>query len=788
MTDSNINPVRSKPVQNDIVGKVEPGAIGNGAPLMELMQGKLPPKVTLIDEDAGVLNEAIGLAIKLSVANQKNVSAIHQKRFQQALNNLIGLQNNLKAKTYLFNADVRSPEDYLVGFNYGENIGLSVELMHRLYSISTKRLAQYIFHECVPEKGIISERDDHRAIYNEIQSAIFGQDEVVALKKDLRKFIDNRTVATLMFQEQDRKKHKLLELLANYQNFPWGGASKEASFINQCSSSIEEFGAFLETNNAEASAFMNSLLQGSLEPSLQKNFETFLKYAIFDYSKEKHIADFNHDIRGLKVLYAFRRAFAAAFFRVAEKDFETAETWFFCMLREAYNKNIIFRCFITSVDSINHDIAYQLMSSKQCPVEMRISGVKILDRVSVAVLKGETILALRKKLNLPDIPKDAVLRILSLKIEDFNSMMNYGLVREFLGIESIVNYEFDFLTSYEHLMVKVKSDFPHLSNGLKEKLNDLVHYMVYDFQLQEKNDYGITSEEIRQLRANNKDRGDQVAIACKEIFGFLSQQVPRDNVATNQLYLDVLKFLNDNSRHWQFSEPLKLMMEDAEKRLPKKASKDEQGAQVPEDMPVRAQVFKTNLTRILAEYPDQVFFMGIETDIGESQKAQIMPVYKAIDEIQDLKDSSGKPLFPNLMIKRESAEKLASTVLSLNKEGKLNLNNTFIGARKISVDNKAYDAIKGEGMAWISAIDDSRPGDYLPVFEVITLNLMAYLNADLSAIKNFYDTISDKPIDPDVLQDMIRNRIIYILPRATKFDTKQLRELYELAHQVYIAA
>jgi O-acetyl-ADP-ribose deacetylase (regulator of RNase III) len=207
-----------------------------------------------------------------------------------------------------------------------------------------------------------------------------------------------------------------------------------------------------------------------------------------------------------------------------------------------------------------------------------------------------------------------------------------------------------------------------------------------------------------------------------------------------------------------------------------------------EGFPVRAQDFKANLTRILSEHPDQLFFMGVETDIGASQKAQIMPIYKAIDEIRNMQDSGGKPLFPNLMIRRAKAGELAAMVNDLSKEGKLNLNNAFIGARKESVDGKAYDAIKGEGRAWISAIDDSNPGDYLPVFEAITLNMMAYLNADLTAIKNFYDTISDKPIDPIALQEMLKSRIIYILPKITAFDTKELRDLYELARQAYAAA
>ena len=206
------------------------------------------------------------------------------------------------------------------------------------------------------------------------------------------------------------------------------------------------------------------------------------------------------------------------------------------------------------------------------------------------------------------------------------------------------------------------------------------------------------------------------------------------------------------------------------------------------DLPERAKEFAVDLTEILAKHSDQLFFMGIESDIGESQKAQIMPIYKAVDEIRDMKDASGKPLFPNLMVRREKAEELVRIAADLAREGKLNLNNTFIGARKLSVDNKLYDSIKGEGKAWLSAIDDSNAGDYIPVFEAITLNMMAYLNADTAAIKNFYDAIADHPIDPGVLQEMLKNRIIYILPKMTKFNEKQLRDLYELAQQVYVAA
>ena len=599
VTDPDINPARSKPVQNDIAGKVEPGAIGNGVPLIELARGKLPPKVTLPEEGTAILNEAIGLAIKLSVANQKNVPAIHQQRFKQAIDNLIDLQNKLKARAYLFNADVRSPEDYLIGFNYKENIGLSLELINRLYSISPKRLAQYVFHECVPEKGIITERGDHRVVYNEIQSAIFGKDEVVALKKDLRDFINSGQPQTTR----------------NTQNI---------NYVDISAYQIDE----------------NKLSSVVITPEI--------------------VSQWDEEVNELKRAFPTREDFMME----AEKQWHAKRMKdLHVYAQEEYGLELVIPEIIDAM-------------KRQCYLYI----VKPILSMADNFAESRTML-------------ESAIRLFDKK------RVSIGVVRERLDEDEYGN---QFGTHFE-------------SGTYDARIYDLTRAIV-----------------------------------------FINSQIAKKTTARNA---DTIKR----------GEPFSTV-------------------QISENLPVRAKVFAANLTRILADHPDQLFFMGIESDIGGSQKAQIMPIYKAIDEIQDLKDSSGNPLFPNLMVKREGAEKLASMVLDLNKEGKLNLNNAFIGARKVSVDNKAYDTIKGEGRVWISAIDDSKSGDYLPVFEAITLNMMAYLNADVSAIKNFYDAISNKPIDPGVLKDMLKNRVIYILPKATKFDTKQLRELYELAQQVYVAA
>ncbi len=217
----------------------------------------------------------------------------------------------------------------------------------------------------------------------------------------------------------------------------------------------------------------------------------------------------------------------------------------------------------------------------------------------------------------------------------------------------------------------------------------------------------------------------------------------------------------------------------------RRRSTEEFAARFSEDLQGRNTDFRDSLLRILTENKEKLFFIGIENDIGKTQKAQMMPVWKAISQIESMTDASGKKLFPNLVVKRASARDLVSQIHGLRSNGTLALNRAFLVARKESVDVKMFESIDG---SWISAIDDSEAGDYLPVFEALTLSMMAYLNTDLNKIKSLYDAIADSPIDLAALQDMLKKRIILILPKATKFDSTELRRLYELAAQIYTAA
>ncbi|MDD5440057.1 MAG: hypothetical protein PHS37_07715, partial [Candidatus Omnitrophica bacterium] len=193
-SDVDMVPDRSAGIREEVVHTTNPEAIGNGKPLLELAKGALPPRIFPPNEDSKavgeVLRKAAGIALELGILHQSDVPAEYAPRYERVLNRLIALQNALETNVYLFNAVVRGPEDYLLGFNAEGKVGLALELIPILNNISPKRLAQYVFHECFRPKGPVSDRDDHRAIYTTIQALVFGKDEVSALKEDLRGFID----------------------------------------------------------------------------------------------------------------------------------------------------------------------------------------------------------------------------------------------------------------------------------------------------------------------------------------------------------------------------------------------------------------------------------------------------------------------------------------------------------------------------------------------------------------------------------------------------------------------
>jgi 3'-phosphoadenosine 5'-phosphosulfate (PAPS) 3'-phosphatase len=181
--------------QHEIAKTLKPGAIGNGQPLIDLVRGDLPERIALDSTTEDSLREAIDLAIELYLRNRGNISPIYEDRADQALTNLYALKNELRSRVHIFNSLIQGPEDYLLGFNREGVVGLSIGLVNTLHSISPELLAQYVYHECIPEhygRGPLTEetdREEHRRNYKELQTAIFGEEAVSQLGRIFREKI-----------------------------------------------------------------------------------------------------------------------------------------------------------------------------------------------------------------------------------------------------------------------------------------------------------------------------------------------------------------------------------------------------------------------------------------------------------------------------------------------------------------------------------------------------------------------------------------------------------------------
>ena len=196
ISDPDINPPRSTTGQSNVADQTQPGAIGDGPSLVALLKAP-PPRAVIFEDEAAALvlkvRQAMRLALTKALERRDRVPQAYQGELTQAIQTLQRMLDSSNKEflqsIYLFNAKVIGDEDYLLGFNHQGKIGLSVELIS---SLPLHLLAQYIFHETMPEREMVK-RVHHRQIYTEIQSQIFGDektDEVLELKLMLRSFIN----------------------------------------------------------------------------------------------------------------------------------------------------------------------------------------------------------------------------------------------------------------------------------------------------------------------------------------------------------------------------------------------------------------------------------------------------------------------------------------------------------------------------------------------------------------------------------------------------------------------
>jgi hypothetical protein len=272
VASGDIDPERARRVQKDIARDAKPGSIGNGKPLVALLKGRegLPERIPLSKNTADAVyrvRNAIEIGIRLYITNEARIPGEHAVRAKQGFEKLIMLQERLTQQLYLYNANRDGAEDYLLGFNFEEEVGLSIELIRQLYSISPKRLAQYIYHECVPERQVIVDaeagevnREDHRVVYNKIQTAIFTQEEVAELGRNFRNFITTGSV----FEESEPQKLQTLTLPDLSGDFSDKARARQPIYLPE---QEEE----LLAKTAEAASREKTEIRGALEEIAENN-------------------------------------------------------------------------------------------------------------------------------------------------------------------------------------------------------------------------------------------------------------------------------------------------------------------------------------------------------------------------------------------------------------------------------------------------------------------------------------------------------------------------------------
>lgn len=215
---------------------------------------------------------------------------------------------------------------------------------------------------------------------------------------------------------------------------------------------------------------------------------------------------------------------------------------------------------------------------------------------------------------------------------------------------------------------------------------------------------------------------------------------------------------------------------------------------------VHGDAFKLISGMLAKSDPSKQFALILDSDIGDKQGAVMARTVNAFGD-------KLKEYFPNLIIKRASAaakgkNSVAGEIASLVEQG-VDMGNIFVVARETTVNQKGSALSNFAGSVWLTAVDDSKANEltmedgvvragYIPVFEAAMLSMMAKLQADgkvdSSAIMLFYNNISAEQKSLSEIEEMLRSRIIFLLPRITQINIHELKRLYDLAAQAYTSA
>ncbi|KJJ84820.1 hypothetical protein OMAG_001311 [Candidatus Omnitrophus magneticus] len=167
-----------------------------------------------------------------------------------------------------------------------------------------------------------------------------------------------------------------------------------------------------------------------------------------------------------------------------------------------------------------------------------------------------------------------------------------------------------------------------------------------------------------------------------------------------------------------------------------------------------------------------------------------MPFWKIASNLKQILEKETGTTIDNLKIIRASAsdnnlsKKIEET---LTDDNSIKKEDIFILADDSNTDY-FKDFIK---KSWIMFMQGTglKDNTYLPIFESLSLLIMAYSGADHSSLKYYYDKISEKPIRVTEFDRRIfKNKFMYLMPKMATYSHEELRKKYELAYKFYTAA
>ncbi|MFC1570574.1 hypothetical protein ACFL4E_02200 [Candidatus Omnitrophota bacterium] len=681
------------------------GAIGNGKPLVELAKGNLPQKADISDSHIAKIKEAIGIALDLYAQNKGAIPAEYQDKVETAYKNIILLQDEPESYLFLFSPTVLSGEDYLLGFNRltsKGHIGMDSNLVDRL---SPVRLAQFIFHESLPEALILSQdgktvdRENHRANYLNIQTNIFGEEEVKALGADLREYIASRLDARAQSLLREENLRRLMDIL-------------------------EE-----QKHNSEKKA-LEEMLEGELDIAS----EVFIANTVLNLQSQALGLTIETEI----FLLGFFSSLATR-------------------LHDEKTKGILIEKFAEANDLFgNHEILQEVSDSSffEAIISTFSSMVASLEDDSAKRDYFEK-LANYDYLNGPRMTREIPHMYRDEKAQFLNFVSAMATIGESIRSKDIRT---SLLVNFPDMIPQDEAD--EKAQSKRKDAKDL-----YDPSL----DY-VKSEESTHPEEDEEESN-----------AFIYRDSAQD--VADALDNAIVRIVEGNG-----------LKDDA----PVDATQESVDAETAMNREImyRAELLKNDLLQILSQNPDKPLVLAIDSEIGQEQQAQVMAIYKVIDYLRSVKGADGNPLFPNLIVVRGSGSKgkLAQKVRDLldSKEMVIAPENVLMVVRHQNYALGRYQEFQDKS-CWITSLDDSKStdndkGSYLPILEAVTLTIMAALTADKQAIKDFYDSVANEPIELDHLDQMLTNRVIYLLPKMKQIKLDLLKEHYELVRNIYEAA